>query len=261
MKNYYAERRADKTNQLSEAQTNDLHAFLNETQSQRQARMSGAKVEAYGGEVEEGKPFSPAPAVLPTEPPPAPVGEWFYLYQGETQGPVTERTIRELGYDCLVWRKGLPDWRPMSALPPAIVPSYAAPLPLINSVSPMISGYNAASLEPGNSTEVSNEIVWFWAFVPLLVGLLPMVPSYVWWLVHTVLWFIDGQFIKSAGRDRQGWGFWGWLFPPVYLFLRASRLKQNNAYAWVFLVCCVVSAVLLFSTALALVAAARRNGY
>jgi GYF domain 2 len=259
MKNYYSERIAN--NQLSEAQMNDLHAILNESQSQRQARMYGAKVEEYGGEVEGAKPLLPASAVLPTEPPPAPIGEWFYLYQGETKGPVTERTIRELGYDCLVWKKGLSDWQPMSALPSATVPFYPPILPLINSVSPVISGYSAASLEPGNPSEVSNEIVWFWAFVPLLVGLLPMIRSYVWWLVHTVLWFIDGQFIKSAGHDRLGWGFWGWLFPPAYLFLRASRLKQGSAYAWVFLVCCLVSAVLLFSTAVALGSAARRYGY
>jgi hypothetical protein len=149
----------------------------------------------------------------------------------------------------------------MSALPPALIPSYPPILTTIDSDFPGISGYRTAPLGPENPSDVSNEIVWFWAFVPLLVGLLPMIPSYVWWLVHTVLWFIDGQFIKSAGHDRQGWGFWGWLFPPVYLFLRASRLKQNSAYAWVFLVCCLGSGVLLFSTAVALVTAARRYGY
>src|SRR5271166_5930366 len=72
---------------------------------------------------EGGKPLPPAPAVLPTEPPPPPIGEWFYLYQGKTQGPVTERTIRELGHDCLVWKKGLSDWQPMSAFPSVFVPS------------------------------------------------------------------------------------------------------------------------------------------
>jgi hypothetical protein len=201
---------------------------------------------------EGGKALSSTPAVLPTEPPPAPIGEWFYLYQGKTQGPVTERTIRELGHDCLVWKKGLSDWQPMSALPSARVPSYPPILTSIVSVSPTISGYHAASPELANPSDVSNEIVWFWAFVPLLSGVLPMIPVYVWWLVHTFLWFIDGQFIKSAGRDRRRWGFWGWAFPPVYLFLRASRLKQNNAYAWVFLVCALISCVLLFSTAVAL---------
>jgi hypothetical protein len=83
----------------------DLRSFLNptEAQSQRVARKYGAKVEAYGGEVEEASSSIDTPKVsahntsLPTEPPPAPVGEWFYLYQGETKGPVTERTIRELG--------------------------------------------------------------------------------------------------------------------------------------------------------------------
>jgi hypothetical protein len=148
----------------------------------------------------------------------------------------------------------------MSAIPSAPVPSKPPILSSIDSVSPAIFGHRATALELANPSDVSNEIAWFWAFVPLLVGVLPMVPVYVWWLVHTVLWFIDGQFIKSAGRSRQGWGFWGWLFPPVYLFLRASLLKQSNAYAWVFLVCFLFSVVLLFSTVLALAIAAKQSG-
>jgi GYF domain 2 len=105
---------------------------------------------------------------------------------------------------------------------------------------------------PLTGSSVNNLAVWFWAFVPLIpissimiaMGLTPHQSSTITWKVafaiNTLFWWLDGQQLKHSGHNRSGWGWWGIFLVPVYLFIRAAKLKQSNAYAIVWLVCLAV---------------------
>ena len=60
-----------------------------------------------------------------------------------------------------------------------------------------------------------------------------------------VLCYGDSAALKKAGHNTERFGFWAWLV-PVYLFKRASALKQSQNYfiVWMllFLVTCFCSA-------------------
>jgi hypothetical protein len=221
---------------------NDLRSFLNpnETQSQREARMYGAKVEAYGGKVEQASSSIDVSkmSALKTSPPiPAP-REWYYTANGEKRDPETRKTIENevnsgnLPFDALVWKSGMTDWQPVSQ----------TDLWRASNEPPPLSGEN-----------VNNTVVWLWAFVPLIpiysileaIGVPAtshsMLPWHIGFAMNMVFWMLDGHKLQRAGHNRDGWGRWGIFLVPVYLFIRAAKLRQSNGYAIVWLVCFVVS--------------------
>lgn len=67
--------------------------------------------------------------------------EWYYVIDGEQQGPVDEDVLKEwvrqgrVGAKDLIWREGLADWQPAGdvfgspAVPPPLPPRIAAPSP------------------------------------------------------------------------------------------------------------------------------------
>lgn len=85
---------------------------------------------------------------------------WYYARHGQRYGPVEESELQRLagtgqfGYSDLVWRPGLPDWRPASEIPelaylfrpaatPApVYPPYTPP-PSYGAVPPPALGYGA----------------------------------------------------------------------------------------------------------------------
>jgi membrane protease subunit (stomatin/prohibitin family) len=59
-----------------------------------------------------------APAVQPSEPPPLPADAWFYAIGGERRGPVSASALRGgITAETLVWRRGMAEWAPASAVP------------------------------------------------------------------------------------------------------------------------------------------------
>jgi hypothetical protein len=52
-------------------------------------------------------------------------------------------------------------------------------------------------------------------------------------------WDTHTHLIKKSGRPNS---FWGWysLLVPVYLFVRAAKLKLSNIHAWIWLGCAVL---------------------
>jgi GYF domain 2 len=230
-------------NEQGEAQmANDLRSFLNpnETQSQRETRIYGAKVEAYGGKVEEASSSIDIPKVSPlkSSPPiPAP-REWYYTASGERHGPETRETMEigvnsgNLPAEALVWKSGMTDWRPVSQ-----TDLWAA-----SNEPPPLSGEN-----------VNNTAVWIWAFAPLIpinailmaIDLPVSFQAKLMWTIgfaiNMVFWTLDGHQLQRAGHNRDGWGRWGILVVPVYLFIRAAKLKQSNGYAIIWLACFAVS--------------------
>src|SRR5262245_1945518 len=89
--------------------------------------------------------------------------EWYYVANGARRGPTTATTIKELlnkkeiETDTQVWRKGMPEWKPLresdlgelvAAEPPAI-----------------------------SSKNISNGYVWTLALLPIVLGLIEAVVS------------------------------------------------------------------------------------
>lgn len=60
------------------------------------------------------------PAAQPAEPPPLPTEAWYYAVGSERRGPVTASALRAQGgitSETLVWRRGMAEWTPASAVP------------------------------------------------------------------------------------------------------------------------------------------------
>jgi hypothetical protein len=98
MKNYYAERIADSywytenDTVIGPVDADVIRGLHPTTLIRKEGQTNWTRAAAlfpvqYALPSEGGKPLTPAQPVLPTEPPPAPIGEWFYLYQGATKGP------------------------------------------------------------------------------------------------------------------------------------------------------------------------------
>jgi hypothetical protein len=159
------------------------------------------------------------PPPPPRHPPPPPQrsAEWYYVLRGEKLGPVSQDLIPDLPQDTPVWKPGMLDWLPL----------YQTDLRKSNAPPP-ISGEN-----------VNNVVVWLWAFAPLIP-----IPLRYWLIscaINCLFWWWDGRVVAKSGHNREGWGFWGFFLVPVYLFVRAARLKQNCGYAVVWLVVFVLS--------------------
>ena len=93
-------------------------------------------------------------------------------------------------------------------------------------------------------------MVWGLAFAPVLgellagflAGLSQRSLDSFWWVtlaLNIVLSLIDERRLRAAGHDTKKMGA-AWLV-PVYLYKRATVLKQNRAY---FIVWCVCFALL-----------------
>ncbi len=92
--------------------------------------------------------------------------------------------------------------------------------------------------------EIDNVIVWCVAFVPIIGEILERAfntrakgfPIYAiffaYFLVNTILLAIDEWQIKAAGRKGPGIGLI--ILIPIYLWRRATMLKQAPSYFWVW---------------------------
>jgi hypothetical protein len=163
---------------------------------------------------------------------------WYYSQNGKRIGPCNENqictliTTHTIRRDSLVWCEGLVAWTP--ALQTDIRHLFGS----------------AAMPPPLTGESVNNGIVWTLAFAPILAAFLQAIlaavtetsKSHFWWvalLLNIGLCCADAQKLKNAGYDKI-MRLWVFLV-PVYLFVRASRLKQNNGYAFVWIAAFFVS--------------------
>lgn len=167
-------------------------------------------------------------------------GEWFYAHNGQRIGPIHQSHLAQLISQGLVntrtpvWRNGMPDW-----------------VEAVNSdLAPLFGAYRAI-VPPLAGAEVNNSIVWVLAFAPIISAFLQIFLGAMfetesinlWWiaiLLNIGLSIADEKQLQKAGHNTDGMGIWT-FFVPVYLFVRADRLKQNNGYAIVWLVTFFVS--------------------
>lgn len=161
---------------------------------------------------------------------------WHYAHQGKRLGPIPLDEVKRLvsvgtiTSQTMVWRQGMANWQPaqQTDLAALLTSSQQTPPPLMGE-------------------DVNNGLVWTLAFVPLfsvflqlLLGAMLQTPaSDFWWIalpLNIGLSLADEKQLKNAGHDTKGMGIWAVLLVPAYLFVRASRLHQNNSYAVVWLV-------------------------
>jgi hypothetical protein len=157
--------------------------------------------------------------------------DWHYELNGVRTGPVTEDEMAELissnklGRGSFVWKKGMTDW--MTLEKTAFSDRFANEPP------------------PLTGAAVSNTVVWWLAFAPLiglfieefLSGATHKSPNDFWWVtlvLNIALSIADEKKLKQAGHktDQMGPSF----IVPVYLFKRAKILNQSNSYFIVWLV-------------------------
>ncbi len=177
---------------------------------------------------------------------------WHYERQGHRVGPIPESEIQTLietsvlHTDTLVWSPGLPDWVPLVDSPLAVYLWQMSTPPTLPSHT------------------ISNVVVWFLAFAPIL-GL--MLQSFVagmlasnaysaeaeatqalqsgrfWYLTLVLnigLSLLDLKRLKAAGVNTRTYGRVVFLV-PVYLWKRARSLHQQPITFWVWSAAFVLS--------------------
>lgn len=177
---------------------------------------------------------------------------WFYTQGGQRKGPVPAKRLYELLADQTIdretpiWRKGLADWQPLHATEIGAE---------INDTPPPIS-----------TNQVNNGFVWALAFAPIAYLFVEIVLvnyqinhpdndtffeaflSPLTWLIpvttNAILCLVDAEQLKRAGYSSGWMTLFALLLAPVYLFVRAQRLRQIPTYGFVWIASFIVSIVL-----------------
>ncbi|MHC2584194.1 DUF4339 domain-containing protein [Bradyrhizobium diazoefficiens] len=177
---------------------------------------------------------------------------WFYAEGGQRKGPVAPDKLRELlaaqtiDGDTPVWRKGLADWQPLRTTE--------------------IGTQTKDTPPPIAANHLNNGFVWALAFAPLAylfvdVALLSYQNSHpaggeffdtflspLSWLVpvltNAALCLVDTEQLKRAGYSSGWLTLFALLLAPVYLFVRAQRLRQTPSYGFVWIATFIASIIL-----------------
>jgi hypothetical protein len=165
---------------------------------------------------------------------------WFYVDSGKQVGPYRQDQILSLIRsgrilrNSMVWQEGMSDWQQAS----------------LTKLSEVLQGVNTVP-PPLYGDEIDNNVIWFLAFAPLVsTFVLNFLSLTMHWNADTanlMVWVLpislniglclfDEKRLRDAGHDMQGLSSIVCILVPAYLFLRAAKLRQNNAYAWVWLV-------------------------
>jgi hypothetical protein len=176
---------------------------------------------------------------------------WFYAQGGDRKGPVPADKLRELlaartiDGETLIWRTGQTSWQPLRAteigtelkdVPPPIDASHinngwvwalaCAPIAYLF-VDIAVLGYQ-------NSHPADDQ--FFHVFLAPLIWL-PL-------FINATLCLVDAEQLKRAGYSSGWMTLFALLLAPVYLFLRARRLRKTPTYGFVWIATFIVSIVL-----------------
>lgn len=160
---------------------------------------------------------------------------WYYVEHDARRGPVSTEDITtlitagEVQASTLVWRKGLHAWTPAAA-----------------------AGFAFATVRDGTplseNLPVSNVAVWVVAFLPLLsmaltyiTGMSAAETVIVGVGINSVLCFVDERRLKQAGYNTQKLGYWWLILIPVYLWKRATLMRDGRPYFWTWLAVMVLT--------------------
>jgi hypothetical protein len=162
--------------------------------------------------------------------------KWYYALSGDRKGPVSKNTLINLyKHETIflttkVWNSDMPDWVELKQT--SLISETNVPPPL-------------------HGSDVNNTLVWILAFVPLLDTLVASflniettISTILIVLTNCILCIIDERQIKKAGHNPKELLAWAIFLVPVYLFRRASVLKQKFTYAFVWCGSLIVSILL-----------------
>jgi hypothetical protein len=190
---------------------------------------------------------SPPPIPETDEPPEIKPNEWHYVAKGVRKGPVSAATIRdllnkkEIETDTQVWRKGMTDWKGIresdlaelvATEPPAVSPQhigngYVWTLAFL----PLLFGVIDAAITASNQEAAARSLLLGFPYHPS-----KGVPFQIPVMINALLGWLDDRRLKQAGYGTWVTRVTAVLFQPVYLFIRAKRLKQRPYYAIVWIV-------------------------
>ncbi|KAA6167178.1 DUF4339 domain-containing protein [Pseudomonas veronii] len=150
---------------------------------------------------------------------------WFYDDGGSRVGPFTESDIKELlkvskiRHGTLVWRTGMDTWAPIETTELKAEVTILPP--------------------PLNKDSISNHWAWLLALSPLLgfvdLGINTSVGVIIGLVVVIALCGLDSRKFHQAGHNPPS--IWWCFIPPVYLYIRSSRLKANYLPMIAWIVC------------------------
>jgi hypothetical protein len=173
---------------------------------------------------------------------------WHIELDGARHGPVSEAEIRKLvsqrkvRRDTLCWQPGFDDWKSISAT--------------------VLAKHFTNDPPPLASTAVPNGLVWTLAFAPIIGVLLSAFftgmtmtdeqrgMEYLtgrhldrfWWITIVLnigLSLLDQRKLKKAGYETSKMG--NALLVPIYLYKRATTLKQSLGYFFVWIASFAIS--------------------
>jgi len=177
---------------------------------------------------------------------------WFFVENGQRRGPAANTELLELlrtnkiSFDTPIWRKGMVDWQPLH--------------------STEIGAELKDTPPPIATDQINNGLVWALAFAPIVylfvdAALLNYQNSHppgdtffeaflspLTWLIpgttNAILCLVDAEQLRRAGYRSNAMTIFALLLAPVYLFVRAQRLRQTPTYGSVWVATFIVSIVL-----------------
>jgi hypothetical protein len=174
---------------------------------------------------------------------------WFYALGGQRIGPVPADKLRELlatqtiDGETQIWRKGMADWQPLrkteigtdlEETPPPIRPNdvnngfvWALAVAPIAYIFVQIAVIHYQTFHLGEDLSFSSALVW-------------LIPA----LANATLCILDEKQLKRAGYNSGWMTFFALLLAPVYLFMRAQRLRQTPSYGYIWIASFIVSLIL-----------------
>jgi hypothetical protein len=188
---------------------------------------------------------------------PAP-NEWYYVANGARRGPTTAQTIRDLlnkkqiEPDTQVWRQGMPEWKPLresdlgnlvAAEPPAISSKHIGDgYVWILALLPLVIGVIEAVVSASNQEAAVRSLALGFPYHPSR-GLPFQVPV----IINGLLGWLDDRRLQQAGYGSRATRVTSVLLTPVYLFMRANRLRQRPYYAVAWIVSLIVGFIIFAS--------------
>jgi hypothetical protein len=185
---------------------------------------------------------------------------WFYAQGGQRKGPVAADKLHELlaaqtiDGETPIWRKGLADWQPLRTTeigtqlkdtPPPIAANHVnnglvwalalAPIAYLFLDLAILNSQTAHIIQWQDDTPVYDP--FFGTFIAPLAWLVPL-------LTNAALCLLDTEQLKRAGYSSGWMTFFALLLAPVYLFVRAQRLRQTPTYGFVWVASFIVSIIL-----------------
>jgi hypothetical protein len=199
---------------------------------------------------------TPADQTPPSVQPP-PLANWYYVQNGSQRGPVTADELKALlrnktiDPETQVWRAGLGAWQSVRTseladtvenIPPPISPTLVRNgLVWTAALLPLVFGFIDASIAYENQLALART---FSLGAPLKKAI-PEIPVGIPASTTLLLCLWDFLRLRKVGYDLRKIIWTAIILPPVYLFMRAKRVKQRPTYAITWIVTTIVYMLLM----------------